>query len=632
MSAVQLPLAAAPHRNQQLFSDYYLNTILPQRGDWKLLADDARPLLDQLRAIYAAYSPSGVEAQTEDGFIKPVLAALGHTFEVQAALHTPDGTKKPDYVFYRDGAALVANKGKTLNEALLAPGAFAVGDAKAWDRALDVAIKTGGDALNNKNPGYQIDFYIRHSGLAWGILTNGRLWRLYHKDTSGKLDRFYEVDLPALLDRNDPDAFLYFSAFFHRSAFTAHPFGVDALLKASTDYARGVGDTLKQQVYDALRHLAQGFLDYPDNQMEPDAATLRQIYDHSLIVLYRLLFVFYAEARELLPLRESPRYRDNYSLSALVRAVASDLAGGNALLSDSNLIWPRLRQLFRTINTGSPPLKVATFNGGLFDPQRHPFLERTSVGDYHLQLALDKLARIGGQFIDYRDLAERHLGAVYEGLLEYQLQPIAAGRRMDGRRCSMTRVSATAPARTTRPTSSCSTSSMQTLGPVLRDAVASKATDAEKVRGGAGRELLRPRDGLWTLPRGGHRVYRALLWWRRRSRRAATRRARAICCTGSGAWRRGCIYGVDLNPLAVELAKLSLWLDNRGEGSPGCRSSTTTCAVATRLVGSRIAQLAVATGSTTKQTRSKGEGQKRVSGAGGGPALATRRHGLRALA
>ena len=234
MSAVQLPLAAAPHRNQQLFSDYYLNTILRQRGDWKLLADDARPALAQLRTILAAYTPSNVEAQTEDGLIKPVLAAIGHTFEVQAALHTPDGTKKPDYVFYRDQAALVANKGKTLSETLLASGAIAVGDAKAWDRPLDVAIKVGGDALNNKNPSYQIDFYIRHSGLAWGILTNGRLWRLYHRDTSGKLDRFYEVDLVALLERNDPEAFLYFYAFFHRSAFEPHPLGVDALLKAST--------------------------------------------------------------------------------------------------------------------------------------------------------------------------------------------------------------------------------------------------------------------------------------------------------------------------------------------------------------------------------------------------------------
>jgi hypothetical protein len=53
-----------------------------------------------------------------------------------------------------------------------------------------------GDPFTNKNPSYQIAFYIQHSGLEWCILTNGRLWRLYHKHTAHKLDHYYEVDVP----------------------------------------------------------------------------------------------------------------------------------------------------------------------------------------------------------------------------------------------------------------------------------------------------------------------------------------------------------------------------------------------------------------------------------------------------
>jgi hypothetical protein len=53
--------------------------------------------------------------------------------------------------------------------------------------------------------------------------------------------------------------------------------------------------------------------------------------------------------------------------------------------------------LFNIINQGSPPLDVATFDGGLFDPLRHPFLERYTVGDAHLQTAVDKLSRVDGQ-------------------------------------------------------------------------------------------------------------------------------------------------------------------------------------------------------------------------------------------
>jgi len=62
----------------------------------------------------------------------PVLRALGHTVEVQSPLKTPDGTKVPDYIFYRDDAALAAHRNQVLTEAVAIEGAFAVGDAKYW--------------------------------------------------------------------------------------------------------------------------------------------------------------------------------------------------------------------------------------------------------------------------------------------------------------------------------------------------------------------------------------------------------------------------------------------------------------------------------------------------------------------
>ena len=67
---------------------------------------------------------------------------------------------------------------------------------------------------------------MRHAGTDWGILTNGRLWRLYHRETAHKLDRFYEVDLQELVEGGDPEKFLYFYAFFRRAAFDDGPLGV----------------------------------------------------------------------------------------------------------------------------------------------------------------------------------------------------------------------------------------------------------------------------------------------------------------------------------------------------------------------------------------------------------------------
>ena len=166
----QLPLN--PYHNQQLFSDYFLAELLPQRAEWRALVPAAAALLPQIAALYSPDLAKGNEAQLEIVWVQPILRLLGHTFEVQAALKTPDGTKKPDYVLYRDEAAVIAHRGETLSDARLAAvQALAVGDAKAWGRSLDMTLKGSGDPFSNKNPSYQIAFYIQHSGLDWGILT-----------------------------------------------------------------------------------------------------------------------------------------------------------------------------------------------------------------------------------------------------------------------------------------------------------------------------------------------------------------------------------------------------------------------------------------------------------------------------
>jgi len=570
MTLSQLPLSLAQrHHNQQLFSDHYLNVTLPTNPEWKLLAHDSAALLAAIVPIVRAFlhAPSQIEAQTEDELIKPVLRALGHTFEIQAALKTPDGTKKPDYILYRDQAAMTANKNKTLDETLLHGKAFAVGDAKSWDRPLDTTLKSAsGDQFTNKNPAYQIAFYIQHSAVEWGILTNGRLWRLYHKDTAHKQDRFYEVDLPALVEAGDAQAFLYFFAFFRRAAFEPGTLSLDALLRESAAYARSVGDSLKTQVYDALKEVAQGFLDYPGNRLQTDLATLKQIYDNSLIILYRLLFILYAEARELLPLRESATYRDEYSLDAIKREIVRRKSSGTTLLPTTARLWAKLKDLFQIINEGSPPLHVATFNGGLFDGQRHQFLERYTVGDAHLLEAIDKLARVNGAFVDYRDLAERHLGTIYEGLLEYHLQPImpADGWTIDlfnerGER---------------HRTGSYYTPDFvvqyivdQTLKPVLDAAIAGKTSDAEKIAGVLAVNVIDPAMGSGHFPVAAMEYIARYL-----TDLGVTPTADAHGEADLAYWKRrvaqSCIYGVDLNPLAVDLAKLSLWLATAAKGRP----------------------------------------------------------------
>ncbi|MHB0935028.1 MAG: hypothetical protein ACYDCO_05800 [Armatimonadota bacterium] len=114
----QLSLHLPAHQNRQLFSDHYLNEILPSQAGWRALASPAETALADITGIFDRFVPSENERQTEDNLVCPVLRALGHAFEVQALLKTPDGTKVPDYVFYRDDAALAAHKNQVLTEAV----------------------------------------------------------------------------------------------------------------------------------------------------------------------------------------------------------------------------------------------------------------------------------------------------------------------------------------------------------------------------------------------------------------------------------------------------------------------------------------------------------------------------------
>jgi hypothetical protein len=91
---IQLSLGARSHNNQHLFSDHYLDIALPKRPDWQALAAPAELVMREIAAILAGYQPSSNEAQTEENLIRPILRALGHTYEVQASLKTPDGARR----------------------------------------------------------------------------------------------------------------------------------------------------------------------------------------------------------------------------------------------------------------------------------------------------------------------------------------------------------------------------------------------------------------------------------------------------------------------------------------------------------------------------------------------------------
>ncbi|MCL0057510.1 hypothetical protein M1N05_00370, partial [Dehalococcoidales bacterium] len=417
------------YNNRSLFSDYYLEELVGEDSHWQALKKNAWEYRQRIANILGKAVP-GIngdtpEAEVERRLIHPVLDTLGHVYFVQPAVPSSEGVRRPDYAFFPSAGALrEAESYKGQLEFFKT--ALAVADAKAWERSLDKRVKGPGDPFTNHNPSYQIDFYLRATDKRWGLLTNGRHWRLYHRDLSYRLDVYYEVDLPQIVTL-DEDAFLYFLAFFCKEAFQPDGTGecfLDRAYRRSTEYAAGLSDELEDNVYEALRLLAEGFLSFPGNNLQPQDLDL--VRENAFIVIYRLLFTLYAEAREFLPVT-NPTYEDTYSLRALANEIATKEPFESRLSSVTTGYWTRLKDLFTLINTGDDFLHIPPYNGRLFDDQKeHKSLATWQIGDRYLAAAIDQLARAraagrtGRGFVSYRDLSIRELGSIYEGLLEHR--------------------------------------------------------------------------------------------------------------------------------------------------------------------------------------------------------------------
>ena len=451
--------AFGPVRNSELFSNHWLEHRLPLEPEWREQAGPARAALERLGKLWQAQRGRveryGDEQGLEHAFVQPVLAALG--WELKYQTHLREG--KPDYALFLDEADLDAALAAGRTEDAFWHTAAVVADGKAWHVALDRRHRSG---AKREYPPEQIERYLLRSGLDFGMLTNGRLWRLFPRELETgqrRYETYLEADLPRILDatlRSSEltgqdaafDDFLRFWLFFSPAGFRAvdgrRPL-VRRARSGSGEYRLGVGEGLKDRVFEALRLCIDGFLHHRPNGLS--AADLDRCRDAAFVLLYRLLFVLYAEDRGLLPYRRNATYTDNRSLGRL-----RDDATGEAKVDFGRLdptatdYWTDLGQLFDLIDRGHGRYGVPAYNGGLFNAERHPFLEAHALTDPVVARVIDQLSRApdpnrpdAGLFrVDYRDLAIQHLGSVYEGLLEMRPKvadvPIRVVRRKSRRR------------------------------------------------------------------------------------------------------------------------------------------------------------------------------------------------------
>ncbi len=563
------------YRNSKLFSHAFLEEHLPNLSEWQILENELKAAIEKLYSLFQQALPATSEASLEEELIRPILAdVLGFSYLVQPSAAVFKTHRQPDYALFASEEEKQGAKAFDGDKRLF-ESALAVADAKAWDVDLDAV-----------GPASQMHDYVLISGLRWGILTNGRRWRLTHRDTVHELDTFFEIDLEELLKANDPASLKYFLLFFHAKSFQPGGF-LDRVLTQSVEYAQRVGAELKENVYEALRCLCQGFL---GGNAELSPEELSTIHQNALIVLYRILFLLYAESepeRELLPLSNA-EYKEQIGLCAVKRKVSDK----SDWLKEKHALWTELRDLFRLINQGSETLGICAYNGGLFDPQLHPQLEHWQIGDRYLAEAVKLLActDVEGRrgFLDYSALDVRELGSIYEGLLEHKLI------RQDGELVwEKDRSQRKKTGSYYTPEYIVQYIVEQTIGPLIDEIQSGLKTDLDKLNEkilrarGENRTLLeRQRDSLFKKARervldlktldpamgSGHFLVSACDYIARRIAELEAELAGEETEEAVQALKRTvaerCLYGVDLNPLATELAKLSLWLHTVAKGKP----------------------------------------------------------------
>ena len=383
----------------------------------------------------------------------------------------------------------------------------------------------------------------------WSLCTNGHQIRLV--DTNRTYSRAYlQFDLEAAIV--NPSTLEVLWGVLREEALRREgqqPALVTQIAQSAARHGLAVNRSLRFGVIEAVQHLLTGLA-----RCGPRDATV--LFDEALTVVYRALFLMFAEARGLVP-NWHPVYRKSYTIEALRERVEQPFGARG--------VWETLQAIARLAHHGcrAGSLIVPAFNGRLFSPARAPIAERCAVEDEIARKALLALStttvRSRRTRIDYRDLGVEQLGAVYESVLDYvpafaeargggiELRRGGGLRKATGSFYTPQSITDYLVRRTLHPLVDAAPSDRILRLRVVDPAMGSAAFLVSACRYLAGayeRALIREdachEGDISEIDRAGFR------------RQIAQR----------------CLFGVDLNPTAVQLARLSLWLATLSADKP----------------------------------------------------------------
>lgn len=631
----------------QLFTRDFLLEGVDRDKAWQSIDSAAfASFCDELRVLaqgmVASSRPN--EAETEQTFIYPVLELLGWKDRLVQQTASAKGRKQvPDALLLPSGDAREAAAAEKDEWKRYRYGK-AIVEAKRWNRLLDRAGGAGAETKETAPSTQMLQYLSRldvttNGAVKLGILTNGCVWRLYNQNTLSVSEEYLEINvakalgLPGhpldLFDNADPrlDAertLRLFYLFFGKQAFLAEQ-GKPTLHEIAREtgkvWEEAVTDELSDLVFETMfPRLVSQLAEHDPNRVKPASDTyLQEVQAAALILLYRLLFVVFAEDRDLLPDAKEP-YK-SYSLTTMRLDIADKKEKGEFFSSKQATYWPRLNTIFRAIAEGDNELGIPPYNGGLFARNEKSLLERVALPDSVLaDLIYDLSHRMENgeaRYINYRDLSVQHLGSIYERILDYRLIETASGIGVDedhaARHISGSYYT---------PDSLVMLIIEKAVGPLVEERLEAFRKACEALAGDPRSERerlveLKKLDPAQALLRlkicdpamgSGHFLVSLVDWLADRvlaaiaeaestiewseepyrsplSRTIADTRDAILEHAVENKWpyvedqlddrhivRRAvlkrCVFGVDRNPMAVELAKVSLWLHTFTVGAP----------------------------------------------------------------
>ncbi|HUU28986.1 MAG TPA: N-6 DNA methylase [archaeon] len=456
------------------------------------------------------------------------------------------------------------------------------------DQGLPIHIEGARNDLDKRpptgrpriSPHALVQEYLNRTEHLWAIVTNGLKFRILRDAARMSRPVYLEFDLKQMMEGEQFAEFQLFYRLVHRSRWpddleSAHECLLEKYFQQGIEAGGRVRERLRDGIEKALKIFGNGFLSHPDNdnlrgQISSGKLAAADYYRQLLRLIYRFLFLMVSEDRNLVgPDPENDLLRDIYSrfynISRLRGAVERPVNPEERHWD----LWEGVKQTFRLYCFGieAEKLGVTPLNGDLFGPSAIPDLEEASLynkdflrGFAHLSLFKDEKVT---RRINYAYLDVEELGSVYESLLDYT--PVTreenGSLKFDlafGTERKSTGSYYTRPELVQELIKSA-------LVPVLEERLEAAQNREQKVKALLNLKVCDPASG------SGHFLLAASRRIGRELARVRTGEEQPTPTEFRRAVReviRHCIYGVDLNPLAVDLCKLSLWIEGHNRGLP----------------------------------------------------------------